>query len=154
LASGVSVLDCGCGPGSITLGIAERVFPGSVIGVDFGESQIARAGDITTARSIKNLTFQVADVYTLPFDSESFERVFSHALFEHLSHPVRALKEFHRVLKPGGVIGVCSPDWGGFLLSPPSSALDRAVSAYRALQGKNGGDVEAGRKLAQHVAAA
>ena len=37
---GMSVLDCGCGNGSITLGIAEAVAPGQVIGVDISEQQI------------------------------------------------------------------------------------------------------------------
>src|SRR5687768_16069466 len=43
LTPGVSVLDCGCGPGTITLGIAERIAPARVVGVDFGTSQIERA---------------------------------------------------------------------------------------------------------------
>ena len=42
LTPGVSVLDCGCGPGSITLGIANRIGNGTVVGVDFGESAGAR----------------------------------------------------------------------------------------------------------------
>lgn len=154
LTAGVSVLDCGCGPGSITLGIAERVFPGQVVGVDFGASQIARAFAAATTSSVRNVTFQTADSYSLPFDADSFDRVFGHALFEHLSDPVRALRELHRVLKPDGVIGICSPDWGGFILSPPSNELSRAVAAYTQLQNRNGGDVEAGRKLGVHLAAA
>ncbi len=151
LTAGVSVLDCGCGPGSITFGIAERVFPGQVVGVDFGASQIARASAAATTSSVRNVTFQTADSYSLPFDADSFDRVFGHALFEHLSDPVRALRELHRVLKPDGVIGICSPDWGGFILSPPSNELSRAVAAYTQQQNRNGGDVEAGRKLGVHL---
>ena len=40
LTPGVSVLDCGCGPGAITLGIAECIAPGAVMGVDFAASQV------------------------------------------------------------------------------------------------------------------
>ena len=57
----------------------------------------------------------------------------------------------HRVLKPGGIIGLCGPDWGGFILSPPSPPLSRAPEAYVSLQSKNGGDVTAGRKLGVHL---
>jgi hypothetical protein len=58
------------------------------------------------------------------------------------------------VSRPGGMIGVCSPDWGGFILTPPSEALTAAVQAYQELQRGNGGDPLAGRRLGTHLAAA
>jgi ubiquinone/menaquinone biosynthesis C-methylase UbiE len=151
LVAGVSVLDCGCGPGSITFGIAERVYPGTVAGIDAEAFQIDRASTSAAQRALTNIKFQTADCYLLPLQTESFDRAFSHALFEHLSDPIRALKEIHRVLKPGGIVGLCSPDWGGFLLSPSSGELRSAVSAYTILQTRNGGDVEAGRKLGVYL---
>jgi ubiquinone/menaquinone biosynthesis C-methylase UbiE len=90
------VLDCGCGPGTITLDIAARVAPGKVIGVDFVSSQLEQATAGAARESIANVEFQTANCYALPFDSNVFDRVFSHALMEHLSDPTRALKEFHR----------------------------------------------------------
>jgi len=154
LQPGFSLLDCGCGPASITLGIAARVDPGEVMGVDFAPDQIARARQAAAREGRRNVRFESANVYSLPFESGRFERVFSHALLEHLADPQKALREFHRVLAPGGVIGVCSPDWGGFLLSPPSPPLSRALDAYMALQTGNGGDVRAGRNQGLHLAAA
>ncbi len=154
LAPGLTCLDCGCGPGSITQGIAERVNPGRVIGIDFGASQIARASEAASVLGLTNVSFQTADCHALPFDSASFDRVFSHALFEHLSEPVRAAKELHRVLRNDGMVGVCSPDWGGFIVAPPSLEINDAMESYRNLQRRNGGDVEAGRKLGAHLTAA
>ena len=61
LTPGLSVLDCGCGPGSITLGIAARIAPGKVLGVDFGESQIERARSSAAAAGAGNATVQTAD---------------------------------------------------------------------------------------------
>jgi ubiquinone/menaquinone biosynthesis C-methylase UbiE len=147
LTNGLSVLDCGCGPGSITLGIAELVAPAKVTGVDFGASQIEQACAAAGCRGIANVEFRTADCYSLPFANSSFDRVFSHALMEHLFDPLRAIGEMHRVLMPGGVAGLCSPDWGGFILAPPSPQLSSAVDAYTRLQAKNGGDVLVGRKL-------
>jgi ubiquinone/menaquinone biosynthesis C-methylase UbiE len=105
LKSGFQVLDCGCGPGAISVGLATAVGPsGQVTGIDLAESQIA----IAQARSTANLNFQVGSVYELPFDDNSFDVVFSHALFEHLARPIAAIQEIHRILRPGGVAGLCN----------------------------------------------
>lgn len=149
--SGLRVLDCGCGPGSITQGIAQRVFPAEVVGVDFGESQIERAKQDAALCHIENVRFVTTSCYNLPFEGASFDRIFSHALFEHLSEPKRALAEFFRVLKPGGYVGICSPDWGGFILAPHSIALTTAIEAYTHLQTRNGGDVGVGRRLGAYL---
>jgi len=154
LSPGLSVLDCGCGPGSITLGIAQCVAPAPVIGIDMGASQIEEATRASQQAARPNARFETASCYNVPLANCSVDRVFSHALIEHLADPVRALRECFRVLKPGGCVGVCSPDWGGFILTPPSVELHDAVRAYTALQARNGGDVEAGRKLGLHLAAA
>lgn len=147
LAGGLSVLDCGCGSGSITLGIAAVCVPGKVVGIDFGPTQIEHARAAAKARGLANVEFRTADCHALPFADSSFDRVFSPALMEHLSEPARAIAEIRRVLKPGGIAGLCSPDWGGFVLAPPSPTLTAAVDAYTSLQAKNGGDVRVGRKL-------
>jgi len=153
LRPGLRLLDCGCGPGSITVGIAALVNPGEVVGIDFAPGEVARATQAAAREGRRNVRFETANVYSLPFENGRFERVFSHALIEHLAEPQRALREFHRVLAPEGVIGVCGPDWGGFLLSPPSPALSRAVEAYIALQSGNGGNVQVGRNLGVYLAA-
>jgi ubiquinone/menaquinone biosynthesis C-methylase UbiE len=94
----MSLLDCGCGAGSITVGLAERVAPGEVVGVDISESQIEKAREIAANDNILNLRFDVASIYDLPFPSNSFDSVFSHAVLEHLDDPIQALKEMRRVL--------------------------------------------------------
>ena len=154
LQPGLSVLDCGCGPGSITLDIAERVAPSKVVAIDIEDSQIALGVEGAENRNCDNVCFQSGDVYSLPFGDNSFDRIFSHALMEHLAEPVKAMRELLRVLKPDGVIGVCSPDWGGFILSPPSDLLSAATKAYTTLQSLNGGDVNVGRSLSFYLASA
>jgi SAM-dependent methyltransferase len=152
LKSGTAVLDCGCGPGTITCDIALRIAPGRVVGLDFNADQIAVALRDAGSRSIANLEFKQGSVYELPFADASFDAVFSHALLEHLREPAKAVAEFRRVLKPGGALGVCTPDWGGFLVAPPSEELLLAFEAYKELQNRNGGDVYCGRKLAGFLA--
>jgi SAM-dependent methyltransferase len=147
LAAGMRVLDCGCGPGTITMDLAERVGDGRVVGVDLSESQVELATRAAAARGLGNVSFRQANAYALPFPDESFDAVFSHALLEHLAEPVRAIEQFRRVLKPGGWLGVCTPDWGGFLYSPATPGLLAGVRAFEALQTRNGGDVRIGHKL-------
>lgn len=147
LHSGMQALDCGCGPGSITLGLAGLIAPGVIIGVDAGESQIEIARQNAARKQIENVRFETASVYHLPFADTTFDLVFSHALFEHLSDPLGALAELTRVLKPGGKIALRSPDWGGFLIAPYTQEVNEAITFYKALQTRNGGDVYIGRKL-------
>jgi ubiquinone/menaquinone biosynthesis C-methylase UbiE len=146
LRSGMHLLDCGCGPGTLTVDLAEIVAPGEVVGVDREATQVEAAQTLARRRGV-NARFEAASVYELPFPDWQFDAAFSHALFEHLGEPLRALDELKRVLKPGGFAGLRSPDWGGFLIHPSTEPLDQAIAFYKDLQTANGGDVTAGRKL-------
>ncbi len=104
LLAGMKVLDCGCGPGSITLDLARLVNPGQVIGVDQQSQQYGPAIQ-KAAEDALPVSFGEADVYKLPFEGETFDAVFAHGLFSHLKEPERALFEIGRVLKRGGLVG-------------------------------------------------
>ncbi|HVU37341.1 MAG TPA: methyltransferase domain-containing protein [Opitutales bacterium] len=145
LQPGMRLLDCGCGPGTITRGLAARVTPGEAVGIDLEASQLelARAEPGSPA----NLHYVQAGIYALPFPDAYFDAVFSHAVFEHIAEPVRAAGEIHRVLKPGGVAGLCSPDWDGFIFAPEEENLLAATKLFRRIQEAQGGDTRAGRHL-------
>jgi SAM-dependent methyltransferase len=151
LQPGIQVLDVGCGPGSMTVGIAAHIGTGRVIGVDMSESQVRLAAQTAVEQGITNAEFRIGSAYGLPFADAQFDAVFSHALLEHLREPVRAMREFLRVLKPGGVMGVATPDWSGFLVGPLNRAVEVAIDAFKALQVGNGGDVDIGHKLSQYA---
>jgi len=144
LRGGMRVLDCGCGPGTISAGLAKAVGNGTVHGIDQSEQQITEA---VTRHQLSNLTFSADSVYRLPFKDETFDLVFAHALFEHLGDQDAALREINRVLKPGGLVGLCSPDFGAFIITPETDAVRDAFAFYRSLQESNGGDTLAGRRL-------
>ena len=145
LREGMKLLDCGCGPGTISRDFAGRLPFGWVTGIDTSSVQVEEAR--SKHKAYANLEFRTASVYDLPFEDATIDAVFSHALFEHLADPLAALKEILRVLKPGGRLGLCSPDFAAFVLSPSSEALEGALSYYRQLQESNGGDTLAGRRL-------
>lgn len=154
LRSGMRLLDCGCGPGSITVGLAELVAPGEVIGIDASADLIASAQDNAASAGLSNATFQTGDVYSLPFADDSFDAVWAHALLEHLHDPVAALAEMRRVLKPGGLIGVRELDLDSLLIGPESPALVRCIELWIRLTRENGGDAQIGKKLAALLTAA
>jgi len=106
LRAGMRLLDCGCGPGSITVDLAQAVAPGDTIGIDLREDALAQARALARERRIANVTFQAASIYQLPFPERSFDAAFVCAVLQHLAAPLAALQEIRRVLKPGGVIGV------------------------------------------------
>jgi ubiquinone/menaquinone biosynthesis C-methylase UbiE len=117
LRPGMALLDCGCGPGAITFGLAAVVAPGEVVGIDLESERIAQAQSSAAQAAVTNVRFEVSDVYTLPFPDDSFDAVFSHAVFMHLRDPMAALREMYRVLKPGGVIGIRDCDYTGYLVA-------------------------------------
>jgi len=148
LQEGQQVLDCGCGPGTITLGLSEKIFPGHVTGIDINAGQIEQAERLAFGLEQVNASYRTGSIYSLPFEDHSFDLVFSHALFEHLRSPREALKEIRRVLRPDGFIALCSPDWNRFELDPFPESTREAIDAYRSLQTRNGGNTRAGAELA------
>ncbi len=99
------VLEVGCGTGVITSEIKE-ITDQPVLGIDIDLDRVKKAASTYNA-----LHFSCADVYHLPFASQSLDFVISHFLFLWLKEPVQALKEILRVLKPGGtVVALAEPD--------------------------------------------
>jgi SAM-dependent methyltransferase len=154
LRPGMRLLDAGCGPGTITAGLAAAVAPGEVVGVDAAPDVLARAAAGAAARGVENVTFRQADAYALPFPDASFDAVFAHTLLEHLRAPLDALRELRRVLRPGGVLGVRDCDWGSAVFWPPDPLVARGAALYVRIWAHNGGQPECGRRLRALCAAA
>jgi ubiquinone/menaquinone biosynthesis C-methylase UbiE len=106
LRAGMSLIDCGCGPGSITVDLAKMVAPGKAIGIDLRESAVRSARMLAREHGIANVAFEAASIYQLPYADGSFDAAFACALLQHLAAPLAALKEIRRVLKSGGIIGI------------------------------------------------
>jgi SAM-dependent methyltransferase len=147
LEPGLDLLDIGCGPGTITVDLAVRVAPGTVIGIDRAPAVIAEAGRLLEETAAGNLEFQTADVYALGFDDQSFDVVHAHQVLQHLTDPVAALTQMRRVLRGGGILAVRDSDYGGFVWSPADPLLDRWMELYHSVCSRNGADADAGRHL-------
>ena len=147
LTPGMRLLDVGCGPGSITLGLARAVNPGEVIGVDVAETVLDQARSLAAKDGIRNVTFRQADATHLPFGDHSFDAVFAHTLLEHVPDPLSTLQELRRVLKPGGLIGVRDCDWASGVFYPEDPLIQEAAALYARVWSHNGGHPNLGRRL-------
>lgn len=147
LRAGQAVLDVGCGPGTITWDLAERVAPGAVLGIDVAEDVLVTARANGTARPDLDAEFRVGDVYALDLEDDSVDVVHAHQVLQHLSEPVAALREMRRVCRPGGLVAVRDADYAAMTWSPASDGLARWLAVYREVHRGNGGEPDAGRHL-------
>ncbi|GAJ13721.1 unnamed protein product, partial [marine sediment metagenome] len=132
LKPGAKVLDVGCGTGTITLGVAEAVKPGEVVGIDPGEDRIEVARDwAAQVAHPGNITFQVGDSHHLDFPDNTFDVVYSHTVMHFFLDPVMGLKEQKRVAKKGGWV-IASGVRDMIILRHPSCPhWDKVYEAYR-----------------------
>jgi len=145
LTCGISVLDLGCGPGTITADLGRRVAPGQVLGIDASADVIEEA--CRDAGGGPNVEFSVGDLYALDIDDHTFDVVHAHQVLQHLADPVGALREMKRVCKPGGLVAARDGDYGAFRWYPDEPTMDRWLALYREIARRNAGEPDAGRFL-------
>lgn len=153
LTTAMSLLDVGCGPGTISADLAGRLCDGVVVGVDVAEGIIEAARrDYLSAHS--NLRFEVDNVYDLHFADGQFDVVYAHQVLQHLATPIDALVELRRVLKPAGLLAVRDADYGAFVWAPLDPMLTRWLALYHDITNHNRAQADAGRYLSNWVRAA
>ena len=128
LTPGTTVLDLGCGPGTITADIGARVAPGHVLGIDASADVVADAQRGAGAGA--NVEFAVGDIYALDIADETFDVVHAHQVLQHLPDPVSALREMKRVCKPGGFVAARDSDYAAFRWYPDEPAIERWLALY------------------------
>ena len=118
---GEHVLDLACGTGIVARTVAPMVQPGGqVFGVDFNPAQIA------TARSIdSSIDWREGDAGSLSFADQEFNLVVCQQGFMFFPDRVQAVQEIHRVLKPGGRVGIAV--WSSIDKAPGYLALVHAL---------------------------
>ena len=115
------VIDVGCGPGSITVGLAQVA--GHVTGIDVDEAEFADARVSAAEHGIDNVEFLEGSIYELDFPDASIDVCTLFAMMETLDDPLAGLAEVRRVVKPGGLIGASSIEYGGLILHGPGEPL-------------------------------
>jgi len=154
LAPSARILDVGCGPGTITVGLAARVPDGHVVAIDASADVLEEARAVPGASEQANLTFELGDVLHLEFDDENFDVVHAHQVLQHIVDPVGALLEMRRVCRPDGLVAVRDGDYGGMFWYPESAGLSEWQDLYRQVARTVGGEPDAGRHLLRWAHAA
>jgi ubiquinone/menaquinone biosynthesis C-methylase UbiE len=102
-----TVLDVGCGTGLTTFKVLEHCNGhGQFVGIDISPGMIEQAKAATEFQGVSNCVFVVGDAETLDYPDDYFDVVFSNSVFHWFVNKLSALKEMHRVLKPGGQVAL------------------------------------------------
>jgi MPBQ/MSBQ methyltransferase len=116
---GLETVDVGAGTGFATEGVIEHVDPTHVTMLDQSPEQLRRAGAKPALAACRKL---LGDAEDLPFPDDSFDRYISCGSIEYWPDPARAIREAHRILRPGGLALVAGP-------LPPSGRAARSLAA-------------------------
>ena len=151
---GDRIVDVGCGPGSITLGLAQVA--GEVTGVDVDEAEFTDARAYSAKHSIDNVEFLEGSIYDLAVPDTSVDVCTLFSMMETLDDPLAGLAEVRRVVKPGGLVGASSIEYGGLILHGPDEPLLRRFYELRLQLWEAQGDVffHRGRELRKLLLAA
>ncbi|GAA0602476.1 methyltransferase domain-containing protein [Kribbella sandramycini] len=146
LRAGLSVLDVGAGPGTITADLARLVAPARTTALEASESVLAITRQAFEESDLP-VDFVVGDVHALDLPDDTFDVVHAHQVLQHVADPVQALREMRRVCRPGGVVAARDSDYHAFTWFPALPELDEWMALYQRLARANGGEPDAGRRL-------
>jgi ubiquinone/menaquinone biosynthesis C-methylase UbiE len=104
------ILDAGCGSGAMARCFASHYADASVLGVDIREDYLAYARQLANDDGLRNVEFNRGSVFDLRLADASFDVVWSKYVMQWINEPEKAVAEFRRVTKPGGVVVCCNFD--------------------------------------------
>ena len=148
LRPGHKVLDLGCGPGSITVGLAQAVAPGGqAVGVDMERTQVSAARGLAARLGVANAVFTTGDVSAMDLAEEEFDAVHIHRVLTHVPDTMAVLEQARRSLKPGGMIFCREMITENCFTEPDFGVLAEAWRMYESLVQWNDGHPNIGRRL-------
>ena len=145
--AGCSVLEAGCGIGAQTVALVNNSPETKFTCVDISKESLKAAKARLETTGHKNVAFQQADIFNLPFPDDKFDHIFMCFVLEHLKNPLEALLHLKAKLKKGGSITVIEGDHGSTYFHPESRAAWQTIQCLIDLQAQIGGNSLIGRQL-------
>jgi SAM-dependent methyltransferase len=129
-------LEIGSGTGYFSLNLMQLGIVERLTATDISPGMLRRLA-ATAAELGLAVETATTEAEELPFDDESFDLVFGHAVLHHIPDLQRAMAEFRRVLRPGGAVAFCGEPsrYGDMLAAAPKRAGLLAAPAWRRLVG-------------------
>jgi ubiquinone/menaquinone biosynthesis C-methylase UbiE len=143
----LTILDVGTGPGTISITLAKLIPDGHVTATDVKREILSRARVIADQEGVKNIEFQEADVFKLPFADGTFDVTHCHQVLCHLKDPWNALREMLRVTKPGGIVAAREGDVETECVWPELHGLLKFHDLIAKFMKLGGGSSTGGRQL-------
>lgn len=98
-----TILDAGCGPGTVSLYLASKYASRQVHGVDASAAMIAQCKDKANHLGLKNATFEPMKVDNLDFGEQKFDFVISNLAFPFFTDPIGSMQQIFNALRPNGI---------------------------------------------------
>ena len=147
LTPNMTILDIGCGPGTITVDLASYVPHGHITGLERVGDVLTQARALAKDKEVTNIDFVEGDANTLDYADGTFDVVVCHQVLQHVRDPVGVLKEMRRVAKVGGIVAARESDYEAFVWYPDVEGMKEWQSLYLQLAKWNGGEPNAGRMV-------
>jgi 2-polyprenyl-3-methyl-5-hydroxy-6-metoxy-1,4-benzoquinol methylase len=113
---GKKVLEIGCGRGGFSCWLAENANEqfDQLIAADFSEAAVLKAKEYAQSKGLHSIDWQIQDIQNISFPDEYFDIIVSCETIEHVPSPLAAINELYRVMKPGGMLYLTTPNYLGF----------------------------------------
>lgn len=125
-----ALLDVGCGPGTITVGLARHLPRGRVVAIDPAAEAVAETRDRVSEAGLAGVSVHRADVLALTLD-EPVDVAHAHQVLQHVREPVDTLRAMAAHVLPGGLVAVRDADYDAMSWWPRLPALDEWRALYR-----------------------
>jgi SAM-dependent methyltransferase len=149
ITTGMNVLDVGCGPGEVSLIVADLVGEtGSVLGIDGSENMLQVARTRMHAAGFAHVTFMTADLRTLALDQQ-FDALVGRFILMHLPEPEAVLRQLVQCVRPGGIVVFQEYDLSSHAdaFYPPSALWEQSWRLSTLAFQRAGGNLHAGMQL-------